>query len=124
MNLTLTVLPETYAVCRLDVGTALPEVIWRAPFCSVTQTAEELSLVLPEIYAEPHWQKEGGWRCLKVAGPLDFTLTGILAGLSQPLAEASISIFALSTYDTDYLMVAETNLKAATDLLRGIGCQI
>lgn len=124
MKLNLRVIPDTYAVCRLKPGSAVPPSVWQAPFCSVTQTPDELSLVIPESLVQAGWKSEGGWRCLKVEGPLDFALTGILAGLTQPLAEASISIFALSTFDTDYLMVGAENLTAAMAELHAIGCQI
>ncbi len=65
-----------------------------------------------------------GWRGLKVAGPLDFALTGVLASLAGPLAEAGVSIFAISTYDTDYLFVREEQLGAAIDALRRAGFAI
>ena len=67
---------------------------------------------------------EKGWRCLKVEGPLDFGLTGILASLAQPLAEAKISIFAISTFDTDYILVKDENFKAAVLALSSAGHEI
>jgi len=67
------------------------------------------------------WEAEIGWRCLKVLGPLDFSLTGILASLAVPLAEASVSIFAMSTYNTDYILVREGDLEKAKQVLLAIG---
>jgi len=115
--LTLSVLPQTLAVCRLDAYAELPTSLLSGAFVSITRTADELSLVLLEGVVPDGWRAERGWRCLKVQGPLDFALTGILAALSVPLAEAGISIFALSTYDTDYLLVRAADLDRAISIL-------
>ncbi|MDQ5824640.1 MAG: ACT domain-containing protein [Chloroflexota bacterium] len=119
--LTLAVLPGTYAVCRLDGGVAVPEWATSGSFCSVTRTADELSVVCEQGAAPEGVLCEGGWRCLRVQGPLDFGLTGILASLAVPLAEAGISIFSLSTYDTDYIMVKAADLEGAVAVLSGSG---
>ena len=111
--LTLCVLPGTYAVCRLDSGASVPEWATSGDFFSVTRTADELSVVCEQSVVPEGVECEGDWRCLKVQGPLDFGLTGVLASLSLPLAEASISIFVISTYDTDYLMVKSADLERA-----------
>ena len=114
-------LPYNLAVCKIaPEGLAWGDFA-HAPFWSVTRTAKELSLVLPEEYAQPTWQIEGGWRALGVVGPLDFALVGILAALAQPLAEAGIPIFAISTYDTDYLLVKGEKLEAAVAALTHAG---
>ncbi len=86
-----------------------------ASLVSVTLTRDELSLVVPEDAAPESAQIAGGWRALRVAGVLDFALTGVLASLAAPLADAGISIFAVSTYDTDYLLIPATNLTTALD---------
>lgn len=86
-------------------------------FVSTTRTAEELSIVCPQIQVPAVMKRKEGWRCLKVRGPLDFSLTGILASLTTPLAKAGISVFAISTYDTDYLLVKEENLEKAIEIL-------
>jgi len=117
MALTLTVLPDRFAVCRLGVGEAVAGWVLRLPFYSVTRTADELSIVLPEAHVPDDWQAEKSWRCLKVHGPLDFGLTGILAGISGTLAQADISLFAISTYDTDYILVKEADLERAVQAL-------
>lgn len=119
--LTLAVLPGTYAVCRLDGGATVPGWATSGSFFSVTRTADELSVVCEQGAVSEGVLCEGGWRCLKVRGPLDFGLTGILASLALPLAEAGISIFALSTYDTDYIMVKATDLEEAVAVLSGSG---
>ncbi|HEY7848912.1 MAG TPA: ACT domain-containing protein, partial [Ktedonobacterales bacterium] len=82
---------------------------------------DELSLVLPEASAPEGATTEAGWRALRVAGPLDFALIGVLASLAEPLAQAGVSIFAISTYDTDYLLVREVALTEALTALRAAG---
>lgn len=121
-RLTLSVLPWTFAVCRLgpnEVSAAAQ--LSSCGFCSVTRTEDEISVVVPEEVVPATWRAERGWRCLKVHGPLDFGLTGVLASLSVPLADAGISIFALSTYDTDYLLVRAADLDQATSVLTACG---
>ncbi|MGL4966842.1 MAG: ACT domain-containing protein [Inquilinus sp.] len=117
--LTLSLLPETLAVARLPAAATLPGwVDWSDPFVTVSRTRDELSIVCPQARLPTDAQAERGWRGFKVEGPLDFALTGILARLAAPLAEAGISIFAISTYDTDYLLVRAGDLDAATAVLQ------
>jgi hypothetical protein len=92
-----------------------------ADFVSITQTIDELSIVCREANVPSDVKADRGWRALKVAGPLDLALTGVLASLVNPLAEAQINIFAISTFDTDYLLVKGYNLAGACDVLRGAG---
>jgi hypothetical protein len=120
-NLPLSVLPQRFAICRLDPDDTIPDWLSRHPFWAVTRTDEELSVVLPEESVPAGWKGEKGWRCLKVHGPLDFSLTGILASLATPLAEASISIFAISTYDTDYILLRDEDLDKAKNVLAECG---
>jgi len=117
----LLLLAETYAVCRLNRDAPTPDWGTRGLFSSVTRTAEELTLVCEEAQVPGEVKKEGGWRVLKVEGPLDFSLTGVLASLTAPLAREGISVFALSTYDTDYLLVKEEELEKAIQALREEG---
>ncbi len=121
MNLTLLILPDTLAICRLPPDAPVPQRPEGARFWSVTCTNEETSVVLPEGLVPAQWVAERGWRCLKVVGPLDFALTGILASLVVPLAEADVSIFAISTYDTDYVLVKDDSLEKAKQTLLGWG---
>jgi hypothetical protein len=116
-QLVLSVLPQRFAVCRLDPDDVIPDWLSGHRFWSVTRTDEELSLVLPEEGAPSGRRVEKGWRCFKVHGPLDFCLTGVLASLASPLAEADISIFAISTYDSDYILVREWDLDKAKGVL-------
>ena len=111
-RLELDLLPGRYAVCRLAPDAPAPE--WAAgDLCSLTRTATELSVVCLERVVPTEVRHEPGWRALAVRGPLAFELTGVLASLASPLAKAGVSIFALSTFDTDYLLVAEEQLGTA-----------
>ncbi len=120
-NLTLNVLPEQLAVCQAPMGTKLPEEVLRHSFWSMTGTAEELSLVVPEDAVQPGWQVEKGWRALQVPGPLDFAMVGVIANIAAPLAAAEISIFSLSTYNTDYILLKEADLEQAKSVLLRAG---
>jgi len=91
------------------------------PVVSITRTPAELSVVCLEAAVPSHAEAQRGFRCLRVAGPLDFAETGILESLAKPLALAGISIFALSTYDTDYLLLPGDNLEAAVSALSDAG---
>jgi uncharacterized protein len=122
--LKLTVTEESLSICRLAKEDALPRWAWTGPFVSVTRTEQELSVVCAASAVPEGVQTEPGWRAIRVEGPLDFALTGILAGLTDPLAKASIGIFALSTFDTDYLLVPERHLRRAVEVLRASGYEV
>ena len=117
----LTLLPEKLAVCRLERAATLPAWATQSSFFSITCTTDELSIVCPQAVVPDGVVCEREWSALKVAGPLDFALVGILASLAQPLAAAGISIFAISTYDTDYLLVKADKLTQAVAVLRAEG---
>jgi hypothetical protein len=120
-QLTLTILPDTFAVCRLDVNAAIPPWATAGGFFSITRTAEELSIVCLQSSVPESTRCEQDWRCFKLAGPIPFMMVGVLASLVQPLAEAGISVFAVSTFDTDYLLVKSRDLASAIDALRQKG---
>jgi hypothetical protein len=122
-SLTLILLPQTFAVCRLGPTEPLPSWATSGALCSVTRTPSELSVVCPQASVPDGIPAERGWRCLVVAGPLDFALAGILASLATPLAAAGIALFALSTYDTDYLLVKADQVARAVDVLSAAGHQ-
>jgi len=122
--LTLSVLPERLGICRLAPDEAFPRWVTASSFFSVTRTLDELSVVCAEPVIPEGITSEKGWRCLKVHGPLDFSLTGILSSLLHPLAKANISVFALSTYDTDYVLVKELDLERAKAVLLEEGNQV
>lgn len=115
--LKIRIMPGTYGICRLDKDSPIPPWATNSCFVSATRTSEELSVVC-EAKDIPHdVQCERPWNILEVVGPLDFSLTGILAGLSTALAREEVSIFAISTYNTDYLLVRQGDLKKALDAL-------
>lgn len=108
----LLVLPGTFAICRLAPDEPIPN--WATgEFVSVTRTTDELSIVCDDDHVPADAAAERCWRCLRVAGTLDFSETGVLASLSEPLAVAGVSIFVVSTFDTDYLLVRENSLSDA-----------
>jgi hypothetical protein len=120
----LTVLDGSFAVCRLEPGAELPSWAAGSGFYSITRTSDELSVVCSQLAVPAGLLCESNWRCIEVQGPLDFTLTGILSSIAQPLAEAGISIFALSTYNTDYLMVKDDKLGHAIEVLELAGHKV
>ena len=117
----LDLLPGRYAIARFDAGAAVPAWVHTSAFSSVTRTPAELSVVCDESALPLDLDAERGFRCLGLRGPLEFSEIGILAALTGILANAEISIFALSTYDTDYLLVAEANAERAIQALTESG---
>lgn len=119
--LRLNILPGLYSVCQLGPG--LPCVVGE-PFVSLIRTSAETSVVCREG-AEPAGAViESGWRIIEFAGPFAFSETGILASVAGPLGEAGIGIFALSTFNTDYVLVKDADLDAATAALAAAGHRI
>ncbi|MDT8717655.1 ACT domain-containing protein [Clostridium sp. 19966] len=122
--LTMQLLKEFYGVCRLDKAESIPEWAQRGNFFSVTRTSEELSIVCEEVNIPNEIKCEKAWRILKVLGPLDFSLIGILSKISTVLAYKAISIFAISTYDTDYILVKNKDINKAVEALKEKGYEI
>ena len=119
--LELILLPERLAVCRLDSG---DESDMRAAsgLFSATRTVDELSVICPEEDAPPAAREvSGGWRALKVLGPLDHSSVGVLASIAGPLADARVSLFPLATFDTDYVLVKQPDLERAVEALEAAG---
>jgi len=114
-------MPGSYAICRLDANAAIPPWATDMAFSSITRTVNELSIVCRSEGVPAVVQAQRGYRALSVRGPLDFSLVGIAAALTGALADASISIFMLSTYDTDYLFVRDADLDRAVATLRDAG---
>ena len=122
-KLVLSVLEETFSIHRLAPDASLPEAVSECDLCSLNKTTEELSLVCPEHLAVKSEKSNPDWKCLKVAGPLDFELTGILAGITDVLAKQKLSVFAISTFDTDYILIKKHGLTAAISALERAGYQ-
>jgi hypothetical protein len=110
-----------FAICRLGSGSPIPPWATAGPFCSITRTADELSVVCDQDAVPEGIVCERGWRCLRVAGTMPFSVVGILAALAAPVAQAGISVFAVSTFDTDYLLMKDRDLPVGLDALRRAG---
>lgn len=117
----LNVSKERFGVCRLDSHQPIPLDLLREPFVSVTRTADELSIVCREAELPPDVPVETGWRCMGIQGVLDFSMVGVLAEISAILAASNISIFVISTYNTDYILVKEEKIHEAAALLTAAG---
>lgn len=113
IKLRMKLLKDKYGVCRLYKTDIIPSWGIEGEFYSVTRTEDELSIVCLQKYIPNGIKCEKDWKVLKVEGPLDFSLIGILASISSLMAEKSISIFAISTYDTDYILVKDKNINDA-----------
>jgi hypothetical protein len=123
--LDLVLLPDDYAVCRLDADATLPTGLdARHGVVSVTWTPSEISIICTADQAPAGGVVNVPWRCLRVNGPVNLALTGILASLVNPLAEARVNIFAFSTHDTDYVLVPAVRLDEALAALAKAGHRV
>jgi len=139
----IVLLADVYAVCRLPAGSPIPAELLPSSsrpgararsaagqhaadtaVVSVTWTSDETSVICRADRVPAGAVFETGWRCFQVAGPLDLALTGILASIAGPLAQARVNIFAFSTYDTDYVLVPGVRLAAAVAALAAAGHRI
>ncbi len=120
-QLTIAVQPGLFGICRLEPTAELPAWAGGGRFLTISRTPLELSIVCDEGKIPEGATAERGRRLLQVEGVLPFSLTGVLAAIAGPLAEGQISIFAISTYDTDYLLVQETDLERAIQVLEAAG---
>ncbi|MDO8559067.1 MAG: ACT domain-containing protein [bacterium] len=116
-KITLSILPEKLAICHFDKKSLIPGWATDISFCSITRTKDELSVVCPQDKIPGGVLAEKDWRAFKLEGAADLFSVGIIASLSQPLAEAKISIFNISTYETNYILVEEKNLEKAVAIL-------
>jgi len=121
---TLSILPGCFSVCRFSPDSDIPAWGKQGELYSITRSAEELSVVCPSDHVPPHVRAEGDWIAFKVEGPLDFSMSGVLSSLAGPLADAGISIFAISTFNTDYLLIKEKSLRRAIEVLKNRGHKI
>jgi hypothetical protein len=116
-------LPGTYAIVRLVPDAAVPDWAIKGDFTSITRTADELSIVCPTDNLPPDVPSPHRWICLKLEGPFPFTQTGVLLSFIEPLSTNGIPIFAISTYDTDYVLTPEEHARAL-DILREAGHEL
>ena len=123
-RLVLDVMPGSHAICRLEAGDAVPDWAMKGGFCSITRTAGELSIVCDESSVPRDARAQRGWRSLALRGPIDFSETGVLASIVAPLAIDRIPIFAVSTYDTDHLLIGGIDLDRCVEALRRAGHKV
>lgn len=123
-TLDLTVEAWELAVSRLPPDAPVPDWAMRGAFHAITRTPLELSIVCAAALVPDGVRSEKGWRCLSVAGPIAFDETGVLSSVAAPLAEAGIGIFAISTFDTDYVLVPGRKLEAALLALEAAGHRV
>ncbi len=123
-ELRLSLLLGHMSVCRLNPAAKIPDWAMASGFLSITRTDEELSIVCPEEAVPEDVRSEGGWRVLRLEGPFKFSEVGVLASVDGPLAEADVSVFAVSTYDTDYVLVKAEQLEDAVSALRARGHEV
>jgi uncharacterized protein len=117
-SLDLKVFPGEYSILKFPPTADIPSWIFSSAFMSITRAEDEISIVIPSGQIKTEFEESKAWRLLKLIGPFDFNLTGILASVLNPLAEEGIGIFALSTYNTDYVMVQSKDLDATTKVLK------
>jgi hypothetical protein len=114
----LSLLAETFTICHLAPDAAVPEWATQGQFFSIMRTSQELSVIAESALVPERLRTEVSWRVITVHGPFDFSAVGVLAALVQPLAAAGVSVFAVSTFDTDYLLVQCSQLREAITGLR------
>ena len=117
-KLKLNILAGLFTIHRFSANHEIPEQIYKSNFYSISKTEDELSIVCHSSIRLNSEKSETGWSCIKVLGPLEFSLTGILADISAVLANAEISLFAISTFDTDYILIKSEMLPFATETLQ------
>lgn len=105
----LILLPGMFNISKLPPDAKIPGWCMEGDLFSITRTTRELSVVCRQENVPQGIQTEPGWRCFEVEGPLDFSLTGILSSLTAALATAGVSLFAVSTFDTDYILVKDAD---------------
>jgi hypothetical protein len=121
-QLTIAIYPKMYAVCQLKRDATVPTWAAEGPeFVSITRTTAELSIVCQQDLLPGDVRAEKNRRLMRIEGKLGFELTGVLASVTAPLSKAELSIFAMSTYDTDYLLIADEDLQKATEMLEAAG---
>lgn len=117
----LKVLDNKLKVVKLKISDKIPEIVFNQEFYSITKTDEEVSIVLNENIDIQSDVIEYNWKAIKIVGMLDFALIGILSKISTLLAQAEISIFAISTYNTDYILLKADKLEEAIEVLKKNG---
>ncbi len=123
MEISVTIVDGSFSIHRLASDAKIPDDVLRETFFSLLRSTDELSLVCRSSLSVEADRTSAGWACLQVVGPLDFGLTGIIASISKALAAASLSIFVVSSFDTDYVLVREATLDSAINTLQAAGIE-
>lgn len=124
MQLDIDILAGLYAICRLAPDAPIPPWARGAEFTAIACTPEEVSVVCAEERVPPGVRVSTGWRVLTLRGPFALTAVGVLAAVAQPLATARVSIMAIATFDTDYVLVREDQLASAIAALEMAGHKV
>lgn len=114
----------SFAICKLAAADPIPQWATEGIFTSVTRTADELSIVCPAENVPGQYKPETLWSCLKIEGPFAFSQVGILQAFIQPLVDSSISIFAVATFDTDYILIQRPIAAKAIQALQNAGHEL
>lgn len=118
-KLSITTLDGLFGICKLKKNEDFPEwAVSKDSMYSITETYTEISVLCPQERIPIFIEAEKGWKALKIEGPLDFSMTGVLSSIVKPLADAKISIFTISTYETDYIFVKQKDYENAVKILR------
>ena len=120
-NLTLHLLSESFTINKLPQFAEIPSILSKGEMCFIFRTDDELTIICPDYMAPNNVQQELGWRCLRVEGQMKLQEVGVLAAIAEPLAEAGVAIFAISTFNTDYVLVMEEQLVHAVQALQQAG---
>lgn len=120
-QLALSLLDGTYGICRLPAAAGLPDWTLATPLFSITATESELTIVCPWEAIPSESRGQTSWRCLRIDGSFALDETGVLASVAEPLAEAGISIFVVSSYDTDFILVKKAKVETAVAALAANG---
>lgn len=124
MTIHVTRVPGEYAVHRLAPDASIPEAVWASPFVSVSRSRDELSIITDAGNAVEAQSTVGPWLAYRVAGTIDFSVTGVMSSLTTPLAQAGLGILGVSTYDTDYILVHADSGEAAEMTWRDAGIDV
>jgi len=114
-------MPQNYAICSFPSDATFPDWTHSPPIISITKTSKEITLVCEENHVPGECTKSGNWKCIKVEGSFDLDAVGVLAGIAGPLAQNKISLYVISTYDTDYVLIHANNIDKVVSCLDDFG---
>lgn len=123
-SLKFSIVPGKFAICRLPANAPVPEWAWTNPFSSVTRTADEVSIVCNWESVPAESRSRNPFMCTKLEGPFPLSEAGILASFIRPLSDSGVPIFAIATFDTDYVLIPEEYLGMACDALQLAGHEL